>query len=263
MLVCSQIQAEFSRGVDYKPRPELSRFEQRKLFKDALYLVKSGQQSRYLKVRDQLRSYPLYPYLEYADKIQHLWRQSSESIALFTNQYTDTPLAEQMYQNWLFNLAKRGQWKTFAENYNPASESEKNACFYGYALYKQGQLQEAMQWAQKLWLVDFSQPDECDPLFKIWRDNEGLTTDIAWQRYSLALQANKVKLATYISRFLDREGKQFANSFKLVHLRPRNIKRVDRYKIDHERTREIVIHGITLLSRTAIAIASGFPGAAS
>ena len=250
MLFCNQLQAEFSRGTNYTPRPDLSRFEQREQYRDALYLAKSGQRNRYLKLRDRLRTYPLYPYLEYADKMYDLSRQSPESIAAFINQYSDTPLAGQMLQNWLYNLARQGKWKTFVENYDPASRAEKNACFYGYALYKEARLQEAMQWAQKLWLVDFSQPEECDPIFRVWRDNDGLTPDIAWQRYSLALRTNEVKLATYLTRFLKREDRQYANSFKLVHIRPHNIKRINRYKIDHPRIRELVLHGIKRLART-------------
>ena len=183
MVFCNHLQAEFSRGVNYKPRSDLSRFEQSKQYRDAVYRLKSGQRSRYLKLRDQLRTYPLYPYLEYTDKIHHLARQSTESIKAFIDQYRDTPLAEQMLQNWLYNLGKQGEWRTFVENYNPASASEKNACFYGYALYKEERLTDAMQWAQKLWVVDFSQPDECDPIFRVWRDSGGLDPDIACQRY--------------------------------------------------------------------------------
>ena len=250
MLSNSQVQAEFSRSITFKPRSDASRFEQRKQYKDALYLIKSGQRSRYLKLKDQLKTYPLYPYLEYSEKLSRLSRQSSESIAEFIDQYRDTPLANQMLQNWLYNLAKRGEWETFNEYYSHSTAAEKNACFYGYALYKESRLAEAMQWAEKLWLVDFSQPDECDPIFKIWRDNDGLTADIAWQRYSLTMLSNEYKLTAYLVRFLAREDKQYANSFRLVHKRPRNVKRVDKYKADNERVRELVLHGLKRLSRT-------------
>ena len=250
MLFCSQLQAEFSRGVNYTPRPDLSRFEQREQYRKVLYLAKSGQHSRYLKIRHQLRAYPLYPYLEYADKMYNLSRQSAESIRAFINQYSDSPLAGQMLQNWLYHLAKQGKWKTFIENYDPTRSTEKNACFYGYALYREARIREAMQWAQKLWLVDFSQPDECDPIFRVWRDNDGLRPEIAWQRFSLALRANEVKLATYLTRFLKREDRQHANSFRLVHTRPYNIKRINRYKADHPRIRELILHGVKRLART-------------
>ncbi len=249
-LFSSQVQAEFSRSTTFKPRSDTSRFEQRKLYRDALYLIKSGQRSRYLKLRARLETYPLYPYLEYSDKLTRLSRQSSESVTEFIDQYKDTPLANQMLQNWVYNLAKRGEWKTFIENYSPSVAAKKNACFYGYALYKESRLAEAMEWAEKLWLVDFSQPDECEPIFKIWRDNDGLTPDIAWRRFSLTLLSNESKLAAYLVRFLAREDKQYANSFKLVHRRPANVKRVDKYKKDNRRIHELVLHGLKRLSRT-------------
>jgi hypothetical protein len=105
--------AEFSRGLSYEPRPEVSRYEQRKQYQDIIYGIKSGQRSRYLKTKDQLRDYPLYPYLEYTDKIYRLSRQTPDSIMAFIELYGDTPLANQLLQNWLYNLAKRGEWKLF------------------------------------------------------------------------------------------------------------------------------------------------------
>ncbi len=152
-------------------------------------------------------------------------------------------------QNWLYNLAKRGEWKTFLAHYDPQNSTEKNSCFYGFALYKEGKVEEAMAQAEKLWLVDFSQPDECDPVFKIWRDSDGLTADMAWQRYSLALKNNKVKLATYLARFLAREDRQLGNSYKLVHTRPSNIKRINRFRSPDPRVADLVLHGVKRLAR--------------
>ncbi len=243
------MRAEFSRGPDYQPRADLSRFEQRKKYQETIYLIKSGQRTRYLKVKDNLRSYPLYPYLEYTEKIYRISRQTPESITGFIEQYQDTPLANQLLQNWLYNLAKRGEWKTFLAHYDPENSTEKNTCFYGYALYKDGRKEEAMAQAEKLWLVDFSQPDECDPVFKVWRDNDGLTAETAWQRYALALENNKVTLATYLSRFLAREDRQLGNSYKQVHTRPSNIKRTERFKSKDPRMQDLILHGIKRLAR--------------
>lgn len=242
--------AEFSRGLSYQPRPETSRYEQRKQYQDIIYWIKTGQRSRYLKARDQLRTYPLYPYLEYTDKIYRLSRQSPDAIMAFIEQYGDTPLANQLRQNWLFSLAKRGKWQLFLEYYDIEGSTGKNACSYGYALSRQGRLQEALDHAAQLWLVDFSQPDECDSVFKVWQDNGGLAPEIAWKRYSMVLQANKVDLARYLTRFLSREDKKFASSYLLVHRRPANITRLDKFKAQNPRTREIVLHGVKRLSRS-------------
>lgn len=249
LLIPTESKAEFSRGPGYQPNPEVSRYKQRKQYQDIIYWIKTGQHSRYLKAKDQLKSYPLYPYLEYTDKIYRLSRQSPDSISAFMKQYSDTPLANQLLQNWLFSLAKRGQWQLFLDHYDAERATRSNSCFYGYALYRQGRVPEALDQAQKLWLVDFSQPDECDSIFKVWREDGGLNPEYAWQRYSLALQANKIELAKYLTRFLHRDDKKYASSFQLVHRRPANIQRFDQFDSQDAKIREIVLHGIKRLAR--------------
>jgi soluble lytic murein transglycosylase len=164
-------------------------------------------------------------------------------------EYQDTPLAEQLRQNWLFNLARRSKWTVFLEHYAESPDGRRNACYHGYALYKENHSEAARIAAEKLWLVGASQPDECDPVFKVWRENGDLTPDLAWQRYSLAIKANKQKLATYLVRFLAKKDRQLAASYKKVHTRPAEIKRVNRYKSQSPHVREIVLHGIKRLAR--------------
>ncbi len=249
LLFPTESKAEFSRGPGYQPKPEASRYRQRKQYQDIVYWIKTGQRSRYLRAEDQLKSYPLYPYLEYTDKIYRLSRQSPDSISAFMKQYSDTPLANQLLQNWLFSLAKRGEWQLFLDHYDVERATRSNSCFYGYALYRQGRVPEALNQAQRLWLVDFSQPDECDSIFKVWREDGGLNPEYAWQRYSLALQANKIELAKYLTRFLDRDDKKYASSFQLVHRRPANVQRFGQFNSQDPKIREIVLHGIKRLAR--------------
>jgi soluble lytic murein transglycosylase len=111
-------------------------------------------------------------------------------------------------------------------------------------------MQEALDQAERLWLVDFSQPDECDSIFNVWKASGSLSPEIAWQRYSLVIQANKTDLARYLIRFLSREDKKFASSYLQVHRRPTNIKQFDKFKSQDSKTREIVLHGVRRLSRS-------------
>jgi hypothetical protein len=97
------LNAEFSRGYHYEPSTTQSRFDQRKRYQDAIYYITSGQRSRYLKVKDSLRNYPLYPYLEYTDMAYRISRQSVEDMRTFADQYQDTPLPEQLIQHYLHN----------------------------------------------------------------------------------------------------------------------------------------------------------------
>lgn len=227
-----------------------SRYEQRERYKTLLYQIKTNQHSRYESNKAELANYPLYPYLEYQSLIHRLSRQSSANIIQFVDQYSDTPLASQLMQNWLYSLGKKGEWQTFITHYDPeANNTKENACFHAYALWRNKQVEQALQAAANLWLVAYSQPDECDPIFKVWRDNGGLTAEIAWQRYETAIMANQVTLANYLERYISREDKSTAARLKRFHVQPKRLISENATGPDTERGRRILAHGIERLAK--------------
>lgn len=201
-----------------------SRYEQRQTYKQLLTYLDSNQYSRFNREKSELAGYPLYPYLEYRYLIRRMSRQSQSDIDAFTNQWVDTPLAEQLKQNWLYSLARRGLWEQFVDAYEPTADNTKeNKCYYPYALHRSGNTDAAIAEASTLWLVAYSQPDECDPIFKVWRDAGHLTADVAWQRFERAIVANEITLANYLDRYLDKSDKADAIKLKRFHTRPRRL----------------------------------------
>jgi len=241
--------ADFSRGAGYNPTVAPGRFEQRQMYLDAIHLIKTSQFSRLQKLKPQLRTYPLYPYLEYTEISYRISRQSEQDILRFVEQYRDTPLVESLLAHWLANLAKRGKWEMFVTHYDKVTPTKKLACQHAYGLYKVGMIDQALTQAEKLWTVGFSQPDECDPIFNVWRGANGITPEIAWQRFALSLKENNKDLSSYLIRFVDRQDKPFATNYRLVHLKPKSIKRYKSFKATNIHNREIILHGVKRLSR--------------
>ena len=120
---------------------------------------------------------------------------------------------------------------------------------HAYGLYKVGMIEQAITQAEKLWAVGFSQPDECDPIFNVWREADGITPEIAWQRFVLSLKKNSKDLSSYLIRVVDRKDKPFATNYRLVHLKPKTIKRYKSFKAQNTRNREIILHGVKRLAR--------------
>jgi len=233
-------------GAD-APSPEL--LEQRRDYLAAIAAIKSQQKSRYRQLRAGLSHYPLHPYLDYTETIYTLARQSNSSIQAFIDQWSDTPLAEQLRQNWLYYLAKHHRWQEFLDIYNLDSATSVNACSYGLALFRTQQITEAFAQAERLWLVGRSQPDECDPIFTAWRDAGVLDDVMAWRRFQLAMADSKLTLARYLLRYMDSSTKQLASRFIEVHRKPELIVQVQRFNADNDRQRQIILHGIARLAR--------------
>lgn len=242
--------ADFSRGVSYDPSVTPDRSEQRQLYLDALHLIRTSQFTKLKKLKPQLRTYALYPYLEYTEMSYRISRYSEAEVLEWVEQNLDTPLTQPLLQHWLSSLTRRDDWATFVANYDRVEPTRELACHYGYGLYKVGKTAEAMAEAARLWSVGYSQPDECDPIFNVWRGADGMTPEIAWTRLSLSLQENEKKLSNYLLRFVSKEDKSYASNYRLVHQKPNTIKRFGAFKKDNERNREIVLHGVRRLARS-------------
>ncbi|HJN49139.1 MAG: transglycosylase SLT domain-containing protein [Pseudomonadales bacterium] len=226
-----------------------SRYEQRVQYRQAMGLLQSGQRTRFLKLAAKLEDYPLSVYLTYADLARRISRQSSQQIDAFRKQYPDTPLADRLLQTWLYSLARRGRWQKFMDHYQDEVSTTRLDCHRLLALYKTGQEQLALELTSNHWLVDHSQPDACDPIFKLWRDAGYLTQQLAWQRLSMSIQANQTSLASWLANFLGRENKNLAQLYRQVKRRPATVQQHARFAADSEKVKQIVIYGVRQLAR--------------
>lgn len=226
-----------------------SRYEQRAKYLRALHLLKSGQRTLFLKLAAQLSDYPLSPYLTYADLNRRISRQSFEQIDAFRRQYADTPLANRLQQNWLYSLAKRARWREYLDHHQEEISTPKLDCYKLLAMYKTGQEQLALELTSNYWLVEYSQPDECDPIFKLWREAGYLTQELAWQRLSMSIQANNTSLASYLANFLSKKNKHLAQLYRQVKRKRSTIKQRSRFRDDTQKMREIILYGIRRFAR--------------
>ena len=256
LMLAAAASADFSRwqpGQDssmHATGPYATRFEARQAFVKARQMIKSGQFERYYRLKPTLQDYALYPYLEYTEFAWLISRQSEEDILGFAETYKDTSFADDLLRHWLENLAKRRKWDSFLEHYDMVTPTKTLACHHGLVLHKAKRKAEMLQAVAKLWLVGFSQPDECDATFKAWRDAGGLTPELAWQRFALALKSGNRQLAGYLMRYLPQADRAYANNFRLVQRSPATIKRIRSFAADNPKNREIILEGVRLLARS-------------
>ncbi len=226
----------------------LSRYEQRQLYLSAMAQIKAGQLSQYHQIKGRLADYALYPYLEYTERIYQISKQSPESIADFVDRYSASPLANQLLENWLYHEAKQGNWSTYLKYHSKALSDPRSACYHAYALYRENRQQESFDAAKRLWLVDHSQPDECNPIFKVWREADQLDPATAWQRYFMTATSGDASLASYLTRYLAAEDRALADNLKQVQQNPQYISNAGRFKSDTPNTREVILYGVRRLA---------------
>ena len=191
--------------------------EQRQLFLQAEKYIKKNKDAKYFLLADQLKDYPLYPYLQYQWLKKHL--NQERQVKQFLEQHSSSRYAKPLKRKWLHRLAKNKQWQTFLQFYSETSDTSLN-CYFHQAQYNTGDKETALNGAKELWAVGKSQPKVCDPLFAQLKKSSHFNQDLFWQRFDASLKNNKIKLASYITKLMAPADQKTAKLWLKLHRDP-------------------------------------------
>jgi soluble lytic murein transglycosylase len=222
--------------------------EQRKRFLRAESALRKRDMPRFLRLRDELENYPLYPYLEFADLSRRLGSTRDDEIEAFLARYSDTPLAWRLRGTWLKLLARRGHWEKFLDVYEQSNDATMR-CQWLRALINTDQADKAMPYVETLWLVGRSQPPACDPVFAAWRSTGKLTRELVLRRIELAIRNGRPSLAAYLIRSLDSDQQPLAKQWLRVREKPTRVMQVAPMDGDRDDVEAILVYGIERMAR--------------
>jgi soluble lytic murein transglycosylase len=214
--------------------------------------IRSGDKSRYRKLKQKLENYPLYPYLLYSELRKRIGKATTTEIDTFLNTYADTPLAYQLRRTWLFHLANRRNWDKYLHAYRKTSNKSLQ-CYYYRALINNKRTEEASSNIDALWLTGHSLPDSCDPVLLFWDKQGLLSTERVWQRIELAMKAGRARLAKHLGQYLPRKEEALLSTWYKVHRKPALILKKRTLRGNHPVTGKILVHGLKRLSKTDLA----------
>lgn len=224
--------------------------KQRQLYKQVKADLQNGSTASFARHHDSLKTYPLYPYLQYARIRHNITLDSQGAIDYFLRDFNHLSLARTLRKRWLQLLYKKQRWQQFMTYYEPATAATAQQCQYQYARYKSGLGDAALSDALALWTVGKSQPQACDPLFKLLTGRDKITEAVAWQRYTLAVRNHKFQLARYIERFFtSRQYRDKAAFYLAVDRKPAQVGNYTLLGEDSAENRALIEHGITHLAR--------------
>ena len=214
---------------------------ERGLFLLAERALKQGDMAAYRSARSTLSGYPLVPYLEYHDLARSLSRAEPDRVRGFVAEHADTPLAARLYNSYLSHLAREQQWDAFLEFVDADRPlSVEQDCQRRRALLETGNQKAALQGMESVWLHGHSRPSACDPALDAWRDADGLTGELAWDRFVLALEAGQTGLARYLRRYLGAADRSWAQQGLELAARPARVQDVP-FTADEHRSAEMML----------------------
>ena len=232
---------------------------QRKLFVQAERNIQLGRYSKYHKVEDKLKNYPLYPYLRFDELKRQLNHASNEDVLEFLRTYHDTPLADNLYTLWMNSLARKGNAATLVRYFRP-TDNTRQLCHYADALYKTGSKGSAFSLMGELWLTDSSLPKSCDSILKKWTDVGYMTPNRIWERIHLVMNKGNRRLATYLGKSLPENQRFWLSLWKKVQRQPEFVLKADQHFQDQHSPimHWILVDGMTRLSHRKPLVAAQY-----
>ncbi|MFC6979834.1 transglycosylase SLT domain-containing protein [Microbulbifer taiwanensis] len=228
---------------------------QRDKLQAARLAIARGDQASLVKLKRELKDYPLLPYIDYWAITRKLSRLPYEEIDEFLADNQDTAVGDWMRVRVLRELGSRERFRAYLKYYRPEKITRSSLrCHYANALARHGDKQEAYQLVEELWLVGSSQAEECDAVFARWMKDGKLTRELAWRRHYLAVESGNLDLATYIAGKMDGTHERMAKLLRSVHRDPDQLLDYSRFigekPQNHEQEyRSIVLHGLHRLAR--------------
>lgn len=163
---------------------------------------------------NSLEDYPLYPYAAVQYFQKNIKSISPQAVREFVNYYNDFPLTASLSQSFLAELTNRQDWNAII--HFPIDNSTSSNCRYQYALLKQGKNQSVFDTVESLWLTGNELPSACDPLLNEWTKAGKQTANLILLRIELAIKANNLKLARYLTNLLNADYKTTKNNLNAL-----------------------------------------------
>ncbi|WP_353376400.1 transglycosylase SLT domain-containing protein [Microbulbifer sp. NBRC 101763] len=223
---------------------------QREKLRSARLAIKHNNQHQLRELKNQLKNYPLAPYLEYWAISRKLRQLPLKEIDQFLTENESSAIGDWMRVRLLKELGKQRKFDTFLNYYEPEKNNRASLrCYYADALSRNGSKEEAYRLVGELWLVGYSQAKECDPVFTRWIRDGGLTQDMAWKRHLLAIKEGNLPLAAYISRKMENSYSRKAALLREVHKSPKQLLNYSKFLGNPKQNKDIILHGLLMLAR--------------
>lgn len=188
------------------------RAQQRELYLQAIKALDQNKRKQFHQLAEQLKDYPLLPYLELKAIESKLSYHSRPQVERFLSHYHDQYPARLLRKSWLSYLEKNGFWRDILVIDSQNSAHITNRCRRLEAMLNSPTavpiplnpgIDHIAQQIEQLWLSGNSLPQQCDQTLSHWEKLGYRSNRLIWQRLALAFDNNNLKLATYLVKQLN------------------------------------------------------------
>ncbi len=228
--------------------PQLRLDAQRAAFRNAYAHAEHGEESQVAEHLDLLADYILLPDLEAALIRTNLRKVSDYRVETFLATHKHLPVATEIRNKWLAELARKQRWKKYLEIY-VADHSITRRCNWFTARIAARKTRGLADEILPLWMVGKSQPEACDLAFKYLGEIGYLTESRKRKRLAMAIEERNFSLARFLAEGLDWQDREWVASWQRMHSNPaKALANPERFK-NNSVERELILYGFKRLAR--------------
>lgn len=223
--------------------------EQRQRYQQVKQAWDSNQMDTVAQLMPTLRSYPLYPYLEYRSLTQDLSQISATQVRQFMATHPTLPPARNLTTSFVNELARRQDWIGLLA-FSPQPPKPVSArCNFYYAQWATGQRQGVWEATRDIWLTGRSLPTVCDKLFSVWQQAGEQTPLTTLERARLAMDEGSGSLVSYLIKQLPDDYKTMGDALLKLQNDPNSLESFARTVGPTDFTRKVTLSAFTRTAR--------------
>lgn len=206
--------------------------EKRQLFTEFVEVISTGRQydeQQILERLNDLKGYPLYSYAVKYWLQASMQMQTAANVSAFLDSYDGQPVARNVRKKWLQRAQDSKQDSTFIDFYQAGISAELDCYYLRKTLDNNVNTIQLDEKVAPLWLVAYSQPNACDPLFKRWKRAGLISPERQFQRTKLASREGNLQLARYLARDLPTQLQYLVVLWRDAHKAPYKLSSMKRF----------------------------------
>lgn len=181
---------------------------QQLVYIDAQTAIRQGNRQKYWELRKQILDYPLLPYLERSYYTKFMRTLPASVVENFLLKHTKDDFIKNLQFRYLAFLSTRDtdKFTLWVEQTPNHWLNAQLQCRYLTLQRRAGVNFKVLdQQINQLWQHPTSQDKVCDPLFRWWKKQGGMTPDRILQRIKLVANKGKPRLIVYLTSLLPAE----------------------------------------------------------
>lgn len=223
---------------------------QRALFRQAYAALQAGDTDNFTTLPAELKTYPLYPWLEYEYLRQIVDEVADARILDFTQRNPGSVMADNLQRLLAKRLADKQDWQKLLTSIPADLDDTDTQCYRTQALAAVGQKQAALEVGKQTWMgIGKSISDACLPVTDLLRRHVALSTDDYWQRIRAAIDKNQTTLATQLAADLPPEIRTTVATWVQIRQDPATALPTAFQQTDTPYLREAITFGLERLAK--------------